>query len=217
MVFARAGRELITSSVVDGTVTALDIDTGQQRPIGSVRSYGNWHDVNHDLSPDGSSIAIRYGHVFDSQQLSVRDVATGNELFAIDDNVRGVDWSPSGEYLAVASRGSVSIYDRSGHEVVSLPGGGEGRFGPHGLIATYGVDKPIEIWDWRRGEVIAKLPAGAEQVAFDPSGERIATDDLEIWDVASQKKVRPSGPGSAAERHLRIQPGRHPPRRGQRG
>ena len=39
------------------------------------------------------------------------------------------------------------------------------------------------------GEVIATLPAGAEQVAFDPSGERIATDDLEIWDVASQKKV----------------------------
>ena len=59
VVFARAGRELITSSVVDGTVTALDIDTGQQRLIGSVRSYGNWHDVNQDLSPDGLSIAIR--------------------------------------------------------------------------------------------------------------------------------------------------------------
>ena len=67
---------------------------------------------------------------FLSQKLSVRDVATGNELFAIDDNVGEVDWSPSGEYLAVGSRGSVSIYDRSGHEVVSLPGGGAGRFGP---------------------------------------------------------------------------------------
>ena len=38
VMFARAGSELITSSVVDGTVTALDIDTGQQRPIGSVRA-----------------------------------------------------------------------------------------------------------------------------------------------------------------------------------
>ena len=39
VMFARSGTELITSSVVDGTVTALDIDTGQQRPIGSVPPY----------------------------------------------------------------------------------------------------------------------------------------------------------------------------------
>jgi serine/threonine protein kinase/WD40 repeat protein len=186
VMFARGGSELITSSVVDGTVTALDIDTGQQRSIGSVRPYRDVPDVEHVLSPDGSSVAIRYGHPF-SQKLSVRDVATGHELFAIDDNVGGVDWSPSGEYLAVASRGSVTIYDRSGHEVVSLPGGGAGRFGPHGLIATYGLNKPIEVWDWRREELIATLPTSVEQVAFDPSGERIATEDLEIWDVASEK------------------------------
>jgi serine/threonine protein kinase/WD40 repeat protein len=186
VLFARGGSELITSSVVDGRVTALDIDSGQQRPIGSVRPYGDWLDVEHELSPDGSSVAIRYGDTFLSRKLSVRDVATGDELFAIDEDVREVDWSPSGDYLAVESRGSVTIYDRSGHEVVSLPGGG-GRFGPHGLIATYGVNEFIEIWDWRRDEVVATLPAGAEQVAFDSSGERIATDDLEIWDVASEK------------------------------
>ena len=45
VLFARDG-SLITSSVVDGTVTALDIDTGQQRPIGSVRPYGE---------PDGTT------------------------------------------------------------------------------------------------------------------------------------------------------------------
>jgi WD40 repeat protein len=186
VLFARGGSELITSSVVDGTVTALDFDSGQQRPIGSVRPYGDFLVVEHELSPDGSSVAIRYGETLLSQRLSVRDVATGDELFAIDENVREVDWSPSGDYLAVESRGRVTIYDRSGHQVVSLPGGG-GRFGPHGLIATYGVNEPIEIWDWRREQVIATLPAGAEQVAFDPSGERIATDDLQIWDVASEK------------------------------
>jgi serine/threonine protein kinase/WD40 repeat protein len=186
VVFAPGGSELITSSVVDSTVTALDIDTGQQRPIGSMRPYAK-PTVGHDLSPDGSSVAIRYGPTNFSQKLSVRDVATGNELFAIDDIVERISWSPSGEYLAVASRGSVSIYDRSGNEVVSLPGGGAGRFGPHGLMATYGVNKPIEIWDWRREEVVATLPVSVEEVAFDPSGERIATDDLQIWDVASEK------------------------------
>jgi len=186
VLFARGGSELITSSVVDGRVTALDIDSGEERPIGSVRPYRDLLQVGHELSPDGSSVAIRYGDTLLSRRLSVRDVATGDELFAIDENVREVDWSPSGDYLAVESRGRVTIYDRSGHEVVSLPGGG-GRFGPHGLIATYGVNEPIEIWDWRRDQVIATLPAGAEQVAFDPSGERIATDDLQIWDLASEK------------------------------
>jgi serine/threonine protein kinase/WD40 repeat protein len=184
VLFARGG-ELITSSVVDGTVTALDIDTGQQRPIGSVRSYGE-PTVQHNLSPDGSSVAIGYGPTNLSKKLSVRDVATGNELFAINDNVGDVDWSPSGEYLAVGRRGGVSIYDRSGHIVHALPGTA-GQFGPSGLIATFGESNPIEVWDWRRKELIATLPRGVSQVAFDPSGERIATEDLEIWDVASQR------------------------------
>jgi WD40 repeat protein len=187
VMFARTGRELVTSSVIDGKVTVLDLDTGEQRQVGSVRPYGALPDVEHDLSPDGSSVAIRYGSTHFTQKLSVRDIATGNELFAIDENVGEVDWSPSGEYLAVGRRGSVSIYDRSGHEVVSLPGGGEGHFGPHGLLATYGANKPIDIWDWRREEVIATLPVGVSEVAFDPSGERIATENLEIWDVASEK------------------------------
>jgi WD40 repeat protein len=182
--FDPTGSELITSSVVDGTVTALDIDTGQRNQIGSVRSF-EAPDVEHDLSPDGSSVAIRYGETF-SQKLSVRDVATGRELFAIDENVGEVDWSPSGEYLAVGRRGGVSIYDRSGDLVTALQGDA-GQFGPRGLIATFGQFKPIEVWDWQREELVATLPASAEQVIFDPSGERIATDDLEIWDVASRK------------------------------
>jgi WD40 repeat protein len=184
--FARDGSELITSSIVDGTVTARNIESGQQRPIGSVPPYEDVPDVEHELSPDGSLVAIRHGATFDSLRLSVRDVATGDELFAIHDFVDGVDWSPSGEYLAVASRGDVSIYDRSGQEVGWLPGGA-GRFGPHGVLATYGTDGPIKIWDWRRGVVIATLPAAAELVAFDPTGERIVTEDLQIWDVASEK------------------------------
>jgi len=185
VVFARGGRELVTSSVVDGTVTALDLATGQQRPVGSVRPFGDSDVVDYDLSPDASSVAIRYGPTF-SQRLSVRDVATGNELFPIDATVEQADWSPDSQYLAVSSRGSVTIYDRSGHEVVSFPGDW-GRFGPHGLIATYGADKPVDIWDWRRDEVVARFPTFVDQVAFDPSGERIATGDLEIWDLASEK------------------------------
>ncbi|HLA92193.1 MAG TPA: BTAD domain-containing putative transcriptional regulator [Actinomycetota bacterium] len=185
--FARTGRELVTSSVVDGKVTVLDLDTGEQRQVGSVLIYGAWPSVEHDLSPDGSSIAIRYGSTPLSPRLSVRDVATGDELFAVDGDVGEVDWSPSGEYLAVGHRGSVSIYDRSGHEVVSLPGGDGGHFGPHGLIATYGANEPIDIWDWQHEEVIATLPGADEQVAFDASGQRIVTEDLEIWDVASEK------------------------------
>ena len=112
--FARTGRELVTSSVSDGMVTALDIDTGQQRLIGSVRPYGE-PVVEHDLSPDGSSVAISYGPTNLSQKLSVRDVATGNEFFALDDNVGKVDWSPSGEYLAVAATIRLDLRPLGGH------------------------------------------------------------------------------------------------------
>jgi WD40 repeat protein/DNA-binding SARP family transcriptional activator/class 3 adenylate cyclase len=185
--FAHDGSELVTSSVVDGTVTALDIDTRQQRPIGSVRRYGASPDVDHDLSPDGAAIAITFGEIGGDHALSVRDIATNDELFAVDGDVAGVDWSPSGEFLAVGSLGSVSIFDRSGQEVDSLLGGDVGRFGPHGLIATFGVNNQISIWDWQHEEFIAALPPRVEQVVFDPSGERVATDDLEIWDVASEE------------------------------
>ena len=41
--------------------TALDIDTGEQRSIGSARAYGGSPDVTRDLSPDGASLAITYG------------------------------------------------------------------------------------------------------------------------------------------------------------
>ena len=110
VLFARTGRELVTSSVVDGAVTSLDMDTGQHHAIGSPHPVGDWDDVNHALSPDGSSIAITYGEGVGVRALSVRDVATNDELFALDEDVSGVDWSPSGEYLAVGSGGFVSIY-----------------------------------------------------------------------------------------------------------
>lgn len=96
----------------------------------------------------------------------------------------GVDWSQNGECVAVES-GIVSVYDRSGL-VVSVLSGDAAQFGPHGLIATFGEDCPTEVWDWRRKRLIATLAVSAERAVFDPSGERIATDDLEIWDVARE-------------------------------
>ena len=116
------GSELVTSSVSDGTVTALDIDTGQQRLIGSVRPYGE-PVVEHDLSPDGSSVAIRYGPTNLSQKLSVRDVATGNELFAFDDNVGKTS---TGARVASTWRWSATDPSRSTTArdiIVTLPGG----------------------------------------------------------------------------------------------
>jgi hypothetical protein len=82
--------------------------------------------------------------------------------------------------------GIVSVYDRSGH-VVSVLSGDAAQSGPYCLIATFGEERPTEVWVWRRKRLIAALPVSAERAVFDPSGERIATDDLEIWDVASEK------------------------------
>ncbi|MCI0634108.1 MAG: hypothetical protein L0206_09380 [Actinobacteria bacterium] len=86
----------------------------------------------------------------------------------------------------MASRGIVSIYDRSGHEVADFSGAA-GQFGPYGLIATFGEDNPIEVRDWRREELIATLPGRIRAGGLRPTEQRLATDDLEIWDVASEK------------------------------
>jgi WD40 repeat protein len=48
----------------------------------------------------------------------------------------------------------------------------------------------IEVWDWRRGEVVEAVVTPSETVAFDPTGERIATahptvESPQIWDLTT--------------------------------
>ena len=189
VMFARGGSELITSSIVDGTVTALDIDTGRHRPIGSLPRLG-MPAVYHDLSPDGVVDRHRLRDPL-TPELSVRDVATGDELFAVDDRRRGVDWSPSGEYVAwTAAESSRSTIVRGTKSIA--PGRRAGQFGPRGLIAMFGGTTPSTSGTGDGKSSSQRSRPYLELVAFDPTGERIATDDLEIWDVA-QREGQPVG------------------------
>lgn len=192
------GGDGVVASAFDGSVTKLDLETGRQDQIGTLDPV-TAQQLIHDLSPDGRSIAVRYG-AYNELGLSVRNLETGREVFEVGAPVDDIDWSPNGQQVAVAAFGSVTIYDRAGHEVGILPATGldvvDVQFGPGGrLIATTGADaaenQSVKIWDWRRGEVINELPLTleAESVVFDPDGTRIATDRLEIWDVASQERI----------------------------
>jgi WD40 repeat protein/DNA-binding SARP family transcriptional activator len=187
----------VVASAFDGSVTMLDLQTERQDPIGSL-DPASTQQVIHDLSPDGESIAIRYG-AYGDLRLSVRNVATGKEMFAVGGTVDDVDWSQDSRYVVVAAFGSVTIYDRAGHEVGVLPAEGldvgDVQFGPDSLVATTGADADenhsVRIWDWRRRAVVSELAltSETESAVFDPEGTRIATDRLEIWDVASEELI----------------------------
>ena len=199
--FLSDGRH-VTTSGQDGSLGILDLETGEQvrrptrwfeLPRGSFSSY----EFSYDFSPDGRSVAI---HSYTRGTMTVRDVATGAELFTGD---AWFDWSPDGRFAAVGAHipHSIVIVDSSGRQVGLLEEAGftfsdlEGlRFGPGGLVAVPVFDEEqsdhLKIWDWMRDEVIAELPVSfdANVMQFDADGSRIAigSANTAIWDVQTE-------------------------------
>ena len=169
--------------------------------------------VQIDVSSDGSTIAIGdYGG-----KVSVRDVATGDELFATEGDYEDpkFDLSPNGEYLAIALMGSntVRILDRTGRVVRHLVEeygftSGAPSFSPGGrllgTVARRGADVEanyrVRIWDWQRREVVTTIHAGVDgPLVFDPTGALLAVPwgTVDVRDVDSGDVVLqlPSQPG----------------------
>ena len=120
-VFMRAGSEVLATGV-DGSLTVWDLGTGQDDLI-TARALGPTADESVKgvrLGPDGTAVATRYGDdmsykggAAESWMSSVRDVATGEELFAIDDvgvlrdDVSFVEWSP--DWRALGGEASLRL------------------------------------------------------------------------------------------------------------
>jgi WD40 repeat protein len=193
--FLSDGRH-VTTGGPDGSLRSLDLETGgrTRRPIG-------WFEPSRgsgstDFNPDGGSVAIE---PFYTGPLTVRDVETGAQLFAIDGQL-GFDWSPDGRFGAVNTYGSIKILDFSGRQVALLERDGfkilEGlEFGPSGLVAVPAKSQElgdhVKVWDRTRDEIVAELPIpyGYEAMAFDADGGRLAigTADTTIWDVRTER------------------------------
>jgi serine/threonine protein kinase/WD40 repeat protein len=170
---------------------------------------------NIDVSADGATVAIDTWNA----GMSVRDVATGDELFSVPIWLHPMDLSQDGRYFAVEAGGVIRILDRSGRDIGTRLREGDGfrvgavLFAPDSrFIATLshrGAEQRVRIWDRERGIVVTEITDAGyrgrgdihfSNLAFDPSGRLIATTvnrQVRIWNVESGTPVAtlPAQPG----------------------
>jgi WD40 repeat protein/DNA-binding SARP family transcriptional activator/serine/threonine protein kinase len=200
---------LVAASDV-GTATAWDMQDGT--PRASVH-----HDSDMvfgiDVNADGT-LAASAG----ADGVRVWDTTTGDVRFHVPQDelapgawTQAVAWSPVADLLAMGGvRGPIRIVDGAGAAVRVLESApGTGAFGmafsPDGrLLAVAFKQSPGErwdptahrvvIWDWQQGTVVTTLETSSLDLAFDPSGKRLATSSFEqgraeIWDVATGEQL----------------------------
>jgi WD40 repeat protein len=112
----------------------------------------------------------------------------------LDSRITAFD--PGLDRFLLSSSGSVKVTDaRKGSVLASLPVASEGSaWSPDGaLIATFGNDEPVRVWEAASGRLIDALPPRAKdsEIAWSPDGSRLFTfgDDgrAQLWDLRAPK------------------------------
>ncbi|HXJ63439.1 MAG TPA: WD40 repeat domain-containing protein, partial [Actinomycetota bacterium] len=183
------GVEVFENGPVPADVTIWDPQSGR-----AIRTIGPPSDLfgieAFDVSPDGSSIALggwsRRKAPGGPSAARGWESSTGEELWRVGTsrNVTEAAFSPDGEYVATADwGGTAKIVDRAGRVVRVLRGPDGYNYSDVAFSSTgdlvaaaawYGSDYRVQVWDWRRGEVLLTIDAEGPnaQVDFDPSGPR---------------------------------------------
>ena len=143
-----------------------------------------------DVNPvNGSIVQLRRGGVL--------TLLTGTDVTRPPIDAAFASWAPDGAHLVVApTTDSVALVGLDGREVWRQPQPlsiGALEVGPDGTIAIAGSDADQErivvVLDGADGSVIGTIPTHATNVALDPRGGRIVTQDedgpIRIWDVTS--------------------------------
>jgi WD40 repeat protein/serine/threonine protein kinase len=174
------------------------------------------------FSPDGTRLAAVSGSgaYYDEParkgDLVVRDVATGQEIFAhrnVSRGFRGVVCSPDGCWIATGNASDLVIWNAyTGKEEFRLPDPGS-RDGPvqslafspdnRRIIAGYGAFNEFQspghanLWDLTSRKPIARVPGKrgtVYSVAFSPDGREVALASeglVELWNLqATPRQVR---------------------------
>ena len=177
------------------------------------------------FSPDGTRVASVSGAFTNDEpakkgDLVVRDVATGQEIFAHRDvasGFRGVAFSPDGRWIATGNASDLVILNAAtGKEEFRLPDPGSRdfpvlslAFSPDSrqIIAGYGpfnrsrVDGHANLWDLTSRKLIERVPGihgTVYSVAFSPDGREVAlaSDGLvELCDLKATPRQIRSIPG----------------------
>jgi len=147
-----------------------------------------------DINPvDGSILQQRRGRTL--------TLLSGTDVSRPPIDAASASWAPDGAHLVVTpTQDSVAVVGPDGREVWRRPQPlsiGAMEVGRDGTIAIAGADadpKPVVVvLDGEEGSVISTIPTHATNLALDPEGSRLVTQDedgpLRIWDVTSAQLV----------------------------
>ena len=223
---------IVASGSYDGAVKLWDVshEPGPLTLPDDCRGFVAWSPDGRQLASKGSGGTGGEGGV-----VKVFDAATGERAFelvpgrdATRSNLRSLDWSPSGAWIATGAQdGTVSVWavDRKECVFQTRVHRGErkeeGNYHPHSVVdwhpdpaderlASGGVDGSVRIWDGATDRELASLEGRAPimAVAWNPQGDLLATlslyQEITIWHVATEQQLRtlrePAALGYAQDR-----------------
>ncbi|HWC13574.1 MAG TPA: AAA family ATPase [Actinomycetota bacterium] len=213
--FSQDARRLVATSATD-SVSIWELATG--RKVRSIPPPGEAEGSDFyrfDVSPDGKLIAMAGLDGI----ARVRNVSTGEERFTVRHEGGGssnrlsvgigpsVAWSGDGRYLVTSDpAGTTKIVDRSGRLIGVLrevdgflPSDADISADGRKVVTTASPERTspgdaVKVWDRDTGKVVTSIQTDAHEVAFDPSGTRIATGDerglTQIWDADTGENLQ---------------------------
>ena len=154
-----------------GELIVIDIASGH----GTLLVDGDIADA--DWSPDGKQIAYSY-NLGGSHGLLVIDAQGGAPRRLTNIAGWGVDWAPSGPYIAFTSAGNdgLSVANAETGEVAEVATGQPSfEWSPDGSMLAYAGDGPLNVYDpvTQESRTIAPGPAWG-RLAWSPDGSKIA-------------------------------------------
>jgi WD40 repeat protein len=153
------------------------------------------------FSPDGMQIALGR----DDNQITLLDVATGQEVIALKghlDSVSCVMFSPDGTRIASASSDGIKLWDATtGLELIPLNGSSKAAtsvaFSPDGTqIVSVSYGDAVRLWDSQPIQETVVLKGHSVQVtcaSFSPDGHQIVSGSMDgtikLWNATSGREI----------------------------
>ena len=184
----------IAAGLAESQSNSISIwDTNSGELLMSLEGHDDW------ISAVAWSSANQIASASLDQTLRQWDGATGAQISNFEANtglIYMVRWSPDrSQFASVTVDGTVVIWDPATARVIRTiqnPYAGYSlAWSPVDPFLVVGTLGPIQIWNWRTGELLRALDTGTRvnSIAFSPDAQRFASagDDrmVRIWDVES--------------------------------